>query len=283
MLKLPDNARKRKEGPMSVDAQHWIPSRRALLAGLAGAAALLMPAVAAGPAGATGPFWPGETLSLAQTSPAVLGQVTNFVASGTDPDIAHLTGGVTLEVFAKDPSIDPTCASSYIGEQSTNATEVNERWVTMLLPEASDQAPGPFNVPFKIQFDRPGPTLLCAYSKSVLSPDTDDGTLAAAQLPVNVGGGGTPLPTATAPGRPANTKKPHVRRSGKLTCNPGTWSNSPTGYAYRWLVNGKSKHGASRRRLSVGRKLRGRKVQCKVTASNAAGRTTAVSRAYRVR
>jgi hypothetical protein len=143
-------------------------------------------------------------------------------------------------------------------------------------------------VPFKIQFDRPGPTLLCAYSKSVVSPDTDDGTLAAAQLPVNVGAGGaTPLPTSTPtvtpPPRPANTKRPHVRRSGKrLTCSPGTWSNSPTGYAYRWLVNGKPKHGASRRQLSIGRKLHRRKVQCKVTAANTAGRTTAVSRAYRV-
>src|SRR2546423_14418623 len=99
---------------MTTDDHPRIPSRRSLIGGLAGAAALLLPAVAAAPAGATGPFWPGETLSLAQTSSAALGRVTSFVASGTNPDIGNLTGGTTLEVFAKDSRGDPTSAASYI-------------------------------------------------------------------------------------------------------------------------------------------------------------------------
>ena len=78
-----------------------------------------------------------------------------------------------------------------------------------------------------VQFDRAGPTLLCAYSKSVISPTSDDGTLAQAQLPVDVGGGGSTGGAGGTGGggglgttspRPANTKKPHVTRSGrKLT------------------------------------------------------------------
>lgn len=82
---------------------------------------------------------------------------------------------------------------------------------------------------------------------------------------------------------PVNIKRPHVTRSGKkLVCNKGLWSNNPTGYSYGWLVNGKVKSGADGRTLRITSKLKGRKVRCKVTASNGAGATTALSRSYRV-
>jgi hypothetical protein len=75
-----------------------------------------------------------------------------------------------------------------------------------------------------------------------------------------------------------------VRRSGrKLVCQRGRWSNNPSRYSYGWLVNGKRKRGARGRTLGVTRKLRGRKVQCRVTAANAAGATTALSRSVRIR
>ena len=77
---------------------------------------------------------------------------------------------------------------------------------------------------------------------------------------------------------PASVKKPRVRRSGrKLVCRRGSWSNNPNRYSYRWLVNGKRKRGARGRTLGVTRKLRVRKVQCRVTAYNAAGATTALA------
>ena len=68
-----------------------------------------------------------------------------------------------------------------------------------------------------------------------------------------------------------------------LTCSAGTWSNKPTHFAYGWKVNGRAKHGAGSRRLKVTRALRRHRVQCIVTPSNAAGRTTAVTAPYRVR
>ncbi|MPZ15810.1 MAG: hypothetical protein GEU73_15540 [Chloroflexi bacterium] len=84
-------------------------------------------------------------------------------------------------------------------------------------------------------------------------------------------------------GAPANTKKPVVKRSGKkLVCKKGRWTNDPADYAYDWLVNGKPKDGAYARTLRVTKKLKGRKVRCQVTASNAAGVATALSKAYRV-
>lgn len=71
------------------------------------------------------------------------------------------------------------------------------------------------------------------------------------------------------------SRKHHV-----LTCHPGTWSNHPTSRSYRWTLKGRAV--GSRRKLKVRRPLRGRKVVCRVTAANAAGSTTAASRAFRV-
>ena len=84
--------------------------------------------------------------------------------------------------------------------------------------------------------------------------------------------------------RPFNVLKPRVTRTSKtLTCTAGTWSNHPTRFQYRWLVYGKTKQGAGGRTLKVTSPLRHHKVQCGVTASNAAGRATALSSPLSVR
>jgi hypothetical protein len=74
-----------------------------------------------------------------------------------------------------------------------------------------------------------------------------------------------------------------TRWAKTLICNPGRWSNHASAYAFGWLVAGKPKKGANGRKLGVTRTLRGHTVQCSVTASNAAGGTTAVSRPLRIR
>jgi hypothetical protein len=133
--------------------------------------------------------------------------------------------------------------------------------------------------------------LLCGYLEWVT-----DTAAAAAPLTVEVAAapaspsnpGSSPGPPTNAgsktggAAKPADTQKPHVTRSGgKLTCNPGHWSGSPT-YTYSWLLNGHRQNGDRGRTLGVSRKLHGHKVQCSVTASNAAGRETAVSSPYHV-
>jgi hypothetical protein len=72
------------------------------------------------------------------------------------------------------------------------------------------------------------------------------------------------------------TRKHHV-----LTCHGGTWSNQPTSRRYAWYVKGHGRKLASGSKLKVRHSLRGRKVLCRVTAANAAGRRSATSRAVR--
>ncbi len=125
------------------------------------------------------------------------------------------------------------------------------------------------------------------YAKGNEQPGATDPTQPAGTLPGPTPGPTPgPLPTPPHPKvtRPANTKKPRVTRSGRtLTCNRGTWSNRPTRYQYRWTVNGKTTRAAGGSRLIVNRKLRRHQVRCSVTASNAAGRTSATSSPFRVR
>jgi hypothetical protein len=127
---------------------HGFRPNRSLFACFLGATALLLPAIVAAPASATGASYPGETLSLAQSGPAVVGQADTFVASGQSPD--EQTGGYALDVFQKDPHVDPTCAPSFLEEENTHITEIaTERWPVIGL--FLGQTTKTFSEPFKIR------------------------------------------------------------------------------------------------------------------------------------
>ena len=56
-----------------------------------------------------------------------------------------------------------------------------------------------------------------------------------------------------------------------LTCSTGTWSNSPTGFAYQWDRAGKAIAGATASRYTVQIGDEAQNLACTVTASNAQG------------
>ena len=116
------------------------------------------------------------------------------------------------------------------------------------------------------------------------------GTPAAGASPVWVAGyGGTPTGGASPiwiggyltsgigvlPGSPVNTVAPVA--SGALTvgstlsCTTGTWTNSPTSYAYQWLRNGGGISGATSSTYVTVTADGGTSVSCRVTATNAIG------------
>jgi hypothetical protein len=226
----------------------------------------------------------GETISLTQNDPAaVVGRATNFAASGTlNPDDTMF--GFDIYVFVKDADADPTCAADFDTE-SANAMHSggNESWVSP--PGGFQVGMGPtYDAPFKITFTGAGDYLLCGYVQgdfSTFASGTLRGVVAPAATTTPPGSTPGSVPAAAAPAvvrRPWITSKRHV-----LTCHAGTWSNTPTSRRYQWFVKGQSKKVASGSKLPVRRPLRGRKVVCRVTAENAAGRTTASTRALRAR
>jgi hypothetical protein len=243
---------------------------RITLAAAAGAVALLSPGA---PALANG----SETLSLAVNGPSVAGRVTTFTAGGVDAD--ESIGGYDLDVYIKPTAVDPTCAPTDGGEQEAWMGDfANEFHPVVGLLETID--PGPFSVGFKYDFPHAGRQLLCAYTDGLAGS-------AAAQLTVDVqapAGGGPatpPPPSGGAAAKPAVVHLPRVVRAGRrLVCRRGTWTGASR-FSYRWLVAGHMRaHG---QRLAIRRALRGRVVRCGVSAANAAGVTSALSRGYRMR
>ena len=89
--------------------------------------------------------------------------------------------------------------------------------------------------------------------------------------------------TASPTALPLNTSRPTLTRSGRtLHCRRGSWRNALR-FSYAWQVNGSPRTGATKPKLTVGQDPERRRVSCSVTASNAAGTTTASSAQLRVR
>ena len=219
---------------------------------------------------------PGYSLTLSTQSEAVVGRPMVIQVSGTIPpdEVAYLqwfSAGVIPTSFMA------TCPDDHwVGYQIANTTG----GVLVFTQRETPDIAGNFSFPVAFTPWAPGQYVICGYS--------DDGytnTLAVGSLVVDVrpgaaapAGGGSPSPAPA--GAPTNAEKPRVKRAGrKLVCAPGEWAGEPTAYAYRWLVGGKA--GKRGRTLPVAR-ARKRKVRCSVTASNATGSATAVSRPLRL-
>jgi hypothetical protein len=68
---------------------------------------------------------------------------------------------------------------------------------------------------------------------------------------------------------PAVTGTPAVGQT--LTCTTGTWTGSPSGYAYQWFASGVVIAGATAATRVVAAGDAGKTLVCMVTATNAAG------------
>lgn len=83
---------------------------------------------------------------------------------------------------------------------------------------------------------------------------------------------------APAPGAPTNRDVPHLQGNGAvgevLTCTKGNWNGEPTGYAYAWKSN-TAAVGGTGDTYTVAESDAGHSITCVVTATNAAGSTTA--------
>lgn len=212
------------------------------------------------------------TLNLSAPSATGVGQPMIIQATGSNPPDDFFYSW--FSVHAIPTSVLSTCpADQNNAFQIASSTSAQGGEVVTNHQREDVDAAGNFSMPVAHTPRKPGRFLLCGY--------TDDGattTLAAASLALTVEDGSSPTT------KPGNLTRPRVTRAARrLVCSRGSWSNNPSTYSYSWLVNGKRKRGATRRSLAVTRGLRGRRVQCRVTASNAGGAATAVSRPLRIR
>jgi len=76
----------------------------------------------------------------------------------------------------------------------------------------------------------------------------------------------------------AGESAPGATAGRTLTCEQGSWENSPTGHSYEWLHNGAAISGATSETYTLKEADQGMAVQCEVKASNAGGGAAALSR-----
>ena len=223
------------------------------------------------------------TLNLTAPSATDVGQATIIQASGSNPPDDFFSSW--LDVSAIPTSVLSTCPSGYLNASQVASSTYAQGGEVVANGQREDvDAAGNFSMPIAFTPTKPGRFLICGYSN-----DGATTTLAASSLILTVQGStgpGSDPPASQPPpvAKPANLTRPRLTRSArKLGCSRGSWSNGPSRYSYRWLVNGKRKRGATGRSLAVTPALRGRRVQCRVTAFNAAGAAAALSRPLRIR
>lgn len=126
-----------------------------------------------------------------------------------------------------------------------------------------------------------GPTphgAVAARTITLTNAPTNTATVALG-IPAASGGGGTP------PDPPANTVLPVISSDGTpvtgetVTADTGTWSNTPTSYAYQWKRNGSNIAGATASSYTLLAADEGQSLTVTVTATNAGGSASATSAA----
>jgi hypothetical protein len=246
-----------------------------ILAAALGAGAIAAAAQAAPALGAD------FSLSLSGSSTGVVGRPMLLQATGKNPPPAEYWFPTWLQVDAIPAGSISACPAE--AQQSTQFVVATGGEHLAFAHRENPAADGSFTHPVGFTPKQPGRWLICGYTTvTILS------TRATASLTVDATSASPPAALAPAPppvagARPANTRAPRISRSGgKLVCDPGRWTGRTGGYTYRWFVNGRRKRDADGGKLVITRGLRGRRLTCSVTASNAAGATTAVSRPRRL-
>jgi hypothetical protein len=234
-------------------------------ASLAGAAGLATPAAAQVP----------HSLSLSGPTTATVGQPSVLQATGTVSDDPSVFLARYINAYALPTSVVATCPATYQNALQIKDSTFGQGGQTVAL---SVPVSGGFSIPIAFTSATDGRFLICGYLHEGVGTDAMASHQVTVAAAAPAGGG----PATTRAARPSSRAKPKLTRSGRtLACSRGRWSGAPVSYAYHWTVDGKRKAGARRRTLRITRSLRGHRIRCGVTATNAAGSRTALSGALR--
>jgi hypothetical protein len=181
--------------------------------------------------------------------------------------------------------IGPASAENCVGTFSTGGGNIENRNQCGLIAAAGDQPnTNPLLGPLQ---DNGGPTQTMAITPGSPAFDTAIGAYCPARDQR-----GVPRPQgagcdsgAVEFGAPENLAGPSITGTARvfstLTCSPGTWRGGPT-FAFAWLRNGVVIPGAGGATYRLTTADQDKAMQCRVTAADAVGSTSAVSAAVGV-
>src|SRR5437764_6915523 len=200
----------------------------------------------------------------------VSGHASNDLActeSGTETDsysysVRLLVGTVAPPVNTAPPAISGTPAVAQTltcsnGSWDNNPTSFAYQWNQDGAP-----IPGATSQTYVVQPGDQGHTLTCT-----VTAHNDGG-----ETPTTSAGVAIPPPPA---GVPVNSAPPAISGTPSvgdpLACSNGSWTNNPTGFAFRWNRDGTAIPGATGATYVVQAADRGHDLTCTVTASNSSG------------
>jgi uncharacterized delta-60 repeat protein len=240
------------------------------------------------PAGAPDPSFGGGDGKL----------LTNFLPSGNDAATAvGVQPGGKIVLAGNSSSVDPggdVALARYLPGAPTNTSAPS-------IPSSRDVGQtvacnhGTWTsspTSFAFSWTRDGATIANEHASSYKLRAGDAGhTIRCRVVAHNAGGDSQPatsnaLSVTNAP--PSNTSPPTIPSTGKagdqVTCKPGTWTGSPTSFAFGWTFDGSSianQHGET---YKLGAGDVAHKIRCQVVARNAGGDSApATSNALKVK
>jgi hypothetical protein len=209
-------------------------------------------------------------LTLSGPPTTTVGQSTVFHADGMNPPPSAYPFPSWLDISVIPITATSICPASE-SDAATLAPATGGGNMALALPEHAD-AIGHFTAVAGFTPIGPGTGLICAYTY-----DDADNTLAVASLTLQIRPKAIPPPPTAAP---KNLDVPRLTRTHSvISCSRGRWAGAVNRYAYRWLVGGRVKRGASASRLRRDRGLRGRLVKCAVTATGPSGQSATATSA----
>jgi hypothetical protein len=248
---------------------------------------------------------PGDALGF-----AVVTQPAHGTLSGLDGSTGAVTYTPTGTYAGPDSfTFDATDAQGTATASTVTITVVPQAPPTSAAPPALSGAPqtgatlscstgvwsGGVPQTYSYQWLRDGGPIVGAVAPEYVVQSVDQGhALACLVTATNAGGSagvtspGVAIPAPSpAAGAPANVGLPGVSGTAafahKLSCSTGSWSGSqPLTYSYQWIRNGSPIAGAVLANYAAGAGDAGHKLNCVVTATNAAGRASASSSAVAI-
>jgi hypothetical protein len=190
------------------------------------------------------------------------------------------SGGFTYWTAPADDTAAGPAAPVNTGAPQIQGTPTQGQTVTCTQGTWTNSPTG-----YSFVWQRNGSPISGATSSSYVIQAADVGqNLTCIVTATNAGGSGQASSAAVVPvasvQAPVNQTRPAITGTAAvanvLSCSQGTWTNSPTGFAYQWIRNGTTVVGTASS-YTVQPADAGQALTCAVTASNAGGATTAVS------